>query len=179
MSKVDAHSLPAPLMHARRLLFAGPLGLTLGVLALLASACDRQAEVTTAASRATADAGPADDDIDAGPSARSPHPPVSDSATATTPAGLPMIAADASGSRDAGPQAVRRFHCDGGHQVELVGDGLARVTLADGRVIGLPRRSGGVAEYRGEALTFDVDDAGGRGVLGQDEVGGFDCTADG
>lgn len=70
---------------------------------------------------------------------------------------------------------LRRFDCESGHTVELVGEDLARVTLADGRVIELPRKSNGIAEYRGEALSFDLDDSGRGGVLGQDEVGGFAC----
>lgn len=76
---------------------------------------------------------------------------------------------------DSGAAAVRLFDCEGGHRVEVVGGDSARVTLADGRVIELPSRTDGVAEYRGEALTFDIDPDGRGGVLGQDEVGGFAC----
>ncbi|MCI4568692.1 hypothetical protein [Lysobacter sp. CFH 32150] len=70
-----------------------------------------------------------------------------------------------------------RYLCDGGHAVALVRGELARVTLADGRVVEIPRIADSAPPaYRGEALSFEVGSDG--GTLGQDEVGGFDCRAD-
>lgn len=130
-------------------------GIALACLAALAStACDREvetAEVTPPA--ATAD-----------PAAGTP--------AKTTPPPMPSPTDPAGAANDAGAGS---FICENGHWVELVGDDTARVTLADGRVIDLPRKADGVAEYRGVALSFDLSDDGQGGVLGQDEVGGFDC----
>jgi hypothetical protein len=97
-----------------------------------------------------------------------------DNAAATGPASSTGASGETGALPDSGA-AVRLFECEGGHLVELVDGDSARITLADGRVIELPRRIDGVAEYRGEALTFDIDADGRGGVLGQDEVGGFAC----
>lgn len=104
---------------------------------------------------------------DAAPVGPTPPGPQVGDGNGSAPAGTEQAADDAGD--------VRRFDCESGHKVELVGKDLARVTLADGRVIELPRKSDGIAEYRGEALSFDLDDSGRSGVLGQDEVGGFAC----
>ena len=70
-----------------------------------------------------------------------------------------------------------RYLCDGGHEVAIVRGELARVTLADGRVVEIARVADSAPPaYRGEALSFEVGSDG--GTLGQDEVGGFDCHAD-
>lgn len=70
-----------------------------------------------------------------------------------------------------------RYRCDGGHAIAIVRGELARVTLADGRVVEIPRIADSAPPaYRGEALSFEIGSDG--GTLGQDEVGGFDCRAD-
>lgn len=97
----------------------------------------------------------------------SPAVPAPAGATGATPADPPA----ANDADDAG--TPRLFVCDSGHRVELVGDATARVTLADGRVVDIERAQGPV-EYSGIALSFDLADDG-TAVLGQDEVGGFQC----
>ena len=70
-----------------------------------------------------------------------------------------------------------RYRCDGGHAVAIVRGELARVTLADGRVVEIARVADSAPPaYRGEALSFDIGSSG--ATLGQDEVGGFDCRSD-
>jgi hypothetical protein len=70
-----------------------------------------------------------------------------------------------------------RYRCDGGHAVAIVRGELARVTLADGRVVEISRVADSAPPaYRGEALSFEVGSQG--ATLGQDEVGGSDCRAD-
>jgi hypothetical protein len=65
-----------------------------------------------------------------------------------------------------------RYSCEQGHRV-VVGD-TAQVTLADGRVVDIPRVADSAPpRYAGEALSFEVGNEG--GILGQDETGGFAC----
>ena len=79
-----------------------------------------------------------------------------------------------SGSDAASAGVTMRYSCDQGHRVDIVGGAAARITLADGRVVEIPR----VAEsapprYAGVALSFEVGSEG--AMLGQDEAGGFAC----
>lgn len=144
-------------MRPRSLLFTA-------VAALALSACDRSADPTVPVPVAEGAA----DSATGAEAAGAPAP--------VAPAALPAESGAGPGAQMGASGAdIRAFTCESDHQVELVGDELARVTLADGRVIELPRKPDGVAEYRGEALTFDIDEDGGGGVLGQDEVGGFAC----
>lgn len=66
-----------------------------------------------------------------------------------------------------------RYACESGHRVDIVRGEVARVTLADGRVVHLRRSDETPPRYRGEALSFEVH--GNGATLGQHEVGGFDC----
>jgi hypothetical protein len=67
-----------------------------------------------------------------------------------------------------------RYRCEQGHRVDIVGGDSARVTLADGRVVDIPRVADSAPpRYSGIALSFEVSSDG--ATLGQDEVGGFAC----
>lgn len=67
-----------------------------------------------------------------------------------------------------------RYSCEQGHRVDIVGGDSARVTLADGRVVDIPRVADiAPPRYAGVALSFEVGSEG--ATLGQDEVGGFAC----
>lgn len=67
-----------------------------------------------------------------------------------------------------------RYSCEQGHRVDIVGGNSARVTLADGRIVDIPRVADSAPpRYAGVALSFEVDSDG--AMLGQDEVGGFAC----
>ena len=99
------------------------------------------------------------------------------SASSTTTGSPEPTAADTPPPPPADDGVSMRYRCDGGHTVAIVRGELARVTLADGRVIEIARIAGSAPPaYRGEALSFEVGSDG--GMLGQDEVGGFDCRAD-
>ncbi|MDQ3617586.1 MAG: hypothetical protein M3374_02540 [Pseudomonadota bacterium] len=69
-----------------------------------------------------------------------------------------------------------RYRCESGHRVEIVNGGdTARVLLSDGRSVDIARVADASPPlYAGEALEFAVGSDG--GTLGQDGVGGFDCT---
>jgi len=130
------------------------VGLLLAVLAALsATACNRA------------------DDGSSGASARETAPAASTAGSATSgPAGsAPPDATEADAS------ITMRYDCEQGHSVAIAGD-EARVTLADGRRVAIPRVADSAPpRFAGEALSFEVNATG--AVLGQDEVGGFDCTA--
>lgn len=97
-------------------------------------------------------------------------PPVSSDTADATPA-------NTAATPPAGEGVSMRYRCDGGHAVAIVRGETARVTLADGRVVEIARIADSAPPiYRGEALSFEIDSDG--GMLGQDEVGGFDCHAD-
>lgn len=67
-----------------------------------------------------------------------------------------------------------RYSCEQGHRVDIIGGSTARVTLADGRAIDIPRIADSAPpRYSGVALSFEVGSDG--ATLGQDEVGGFAC----
>ena len=76
---------------------------------------------------------------------------------------------------DTSPTGVTmRYRCEQGHRVDIVGGNNARVTLADGRVVDIPRIADSAPpRYSGVALSFEVGSDG--AMLGQDEVGGFAC----
>lgn len=104
-----------------------------------------------------------------------------DDGTANTPppatADPDATTADTTTPPATGDGVTMRYLCDGGHAVAIVRGELARVTLADGRVVEIPRIADSAPPaYRGEALSFEVGSDG--GTLGQHEVGGFDCRAD-
>jgi hypothetical protein len=70
-----------------------------------------------------------------------------------------------------------RYRCDSGHSVAIVRGELARVTMADGRVVEIARVTDtSPPQFQGEALSFEV--TGDGATLGQHEVGGFACTAE-
>lgn len=70
-----------------------------------------------------------------------------------------------------------RYRCDSGHSVAIVRGELARVTLADGRVVEITRvTDSSPPQFEGEALSFQI--TGDGATLGQHEVGGFACTAE-
>ena len=78
------------------------------------------------------------------------------------------------GSDTSSTGIAMRYSCEQGHRVDIVGGDTARVTLADGRIVDIPRVAGSVPpRYAGEALSFEVDNKG--AMLGQDETGGFSC----
>ena len=89
--------------------------------------------------------------------------------SAAMPAATPEPAAPAA-------DVTMRYRCDQGHRVDIVGGDTARVTLADGRTVDIPRVAGSAPpRYAGEALSFEIGNDG--ATLGQDEVGGFPCRA--
>ena len=103
-------------------------------------------------------------------------PPQPETATRTETAEPPpaktTVATRASDTSSAG--ITMRYSCEQGHRVDIVAGNTARITLADGRIVDIPRvDSGAPPRYAGEALSFDVDNEG--GMLGQDETGGFAC----
>lgn len=85
----------------------------------------------------------------------------------------PGAAGDPSVPGEATVGVTSRYACDSDHRVDIVRGEVARVTLADGRVIHLRRSEETPQRYRGEALSFEVRADG--ATLGQDEVGGFEC----
>lgn len=88
----------------------------------------------------------------------------------TTPA--PTDAIDDTPERSDG--ITMRYTCEQGHSVAIVRGDTARVSLADGRVIDIPRiADSSPPRYSGVALSFDVGSNG--ATLGQHEVGGFAC----
>lgn len=72
------------------------------------------------------------------------------------------------------PGVTMRYRCEQGHRVDIVGGNNARVTLADGRVVDIPRVADSTPpRYAGVSLSFEVGSEG--AMLGQDEAGGFAC----
>ena len=76
---------------------------------------------------------------------------------------------------DGSDTVTMRYTCEAGHSVAIVGGGrTARVSLANGRVVDIPRVADAAPpRFSGEALSFDVGSGG--ATLGQHEVGGFAC----
>ena len=105
-------------------------------------------------------------------------PPVAETAEAagrggSAPTGAPVGDSDAASEDDG---ITMRYDCEQGHSVALVRGEIARVSLADGRVVEIPRIAGSSPpRYSGVALSFDVGSDG--ATLGQHEVGGFACRA--
>ena len=99
-----------------------------------------------------------------------------DTATRTETAEAPVKSAipPTSGS-DAPPAGVTmRYSCDQDNRVEIVGGDTARITLADGRIVDIPRVADSAPpRYAGIALSFEVGSEG--AMLGQDEAGGYTC----
>jgi hypothetical protein len=103
-------------------------------------------------------------------------PPEPDTATRTETAEVsPAQASAASREPDtSSPGITMRYRCEQGHRVDIVGGNSARITLADGRIVDIPRVADSAPpRYAGIALSFEVGSEG--GTLGQDEVGGFAC----
>ena len=96
-----------------------------------------------------------------------------DSATRTETAEKTAVIAS-SGSDTPFPRLRMRYSCDQGHRVDIFDAGSARVTLADGRTVDIPRVADSAPpRYAGIALSFEVGSEG--AILGQDETGGFAC----
>lgn len=79
-----------------------------------------------------------------------------------------------SGSDTPSAGITMRYSCDKGDRVEIVGGDTARITLADGRIVDIPRVADSApTRYAGIALSFEVGSEG--AMLGQDEAGGSAC----
>ena len=104
-------------------------------------------------------------------------PPEPETATRTESAEIPQPkTAIAREKADAQPSVMMRYSCEQGHRVDIIGGNTARVTLADGRVVDVPRVAGSAPpRYAGVALSFEVGSDG--AMLGQDETGGVSCHA--
>jgi hypothetical protein len=103
-------------------------------------------------------------------------PPQPETATRTETAEPPPAKTTAAtqGSDTSSVGITMRYSCEHGHRVDIVGGNTARVTLADGRIVDVPRLAGSAPpRYAGEALSFEVDNKG--AMLAQDETGGFAC----
>lgn len=103
-------------------------------------------------------------------------PPEPDTATRTETAEVSTAkATPAAQGSDTPPAGITmRYTCEQGHRVDIVGGDTARVTLADGRVVDIPRVADSAPpQYSGVALSFEVGSEG--ATLGQHEVGGFAC----
>ena len=103
-------------------------------------------------------------------------PPEPETATRTETAEVPPAKATTVARSPETPSAgiLMRYSCEQGHRVDIVGGNAARVTLADGRVVDIPRVADSAPpQYSGVALSFEVGSDG--AMLGQHEVGGFAC----
>jgi membrane-bound inhibitor of C-type lysozyme len=96
----------------------------------------------------------------------------------------PAVASDVPAPADAAPvpsdtdtsAVTMRYSC-GDHQVDVMGNDHARVTMPDGRLLQL----GYVADsspplFAGEALEFSIDGSGAQ--LAQDEGASWPCSAE-
>lgn len=110
--------------------------------------------------------------------------PAADEVGAAQPRGgesttTPATAGDAVAATEGAPESTSdgitmRYTCDQGHSVAIVRGAIARVSLADGRVVEIPRiADSSPPSYSGVALSFEVGSTG--ATLGQHEVGGFAC----
>jgi hypothetical protein len=101
-------------------------------------------------------------------------PPEPEAATRTETAEPSAQATAPARGADASDDITMRYSCEQGHRVDIVGGNSARVTLADGRIVDIPRVADSAPpRYSGIALSFEVGSDG--AMLGQDEVGGFVC----
>ena len=101
-------------------------------------------------------------------------PSSGESATTSIPAGDAVAATVKSAPEPTSDSITMRYTCDQGHSVAIVRGAIARVSLADGRVIEIPRISdSSPPSYSGVALSFEV--GSNSATLGQHEVGGFAC----
>ena len=95
-------------------------------------------------------------------------------ATAAHAPGARATATPGEADADADAGTTMRYSCKQGHPVAIVRGGIARVALADGRVVDIPRVADSAPpRYSGVALSFEVGSDG--ATLGQHEVGGFAC----
>lgn len=103
-------------------------------------------------------------------------PPESETAIRSETAEVPTAKATTAerGSDTSSAGITMRYNCEQGHHVDIVGGNTARVALADGRVVEIPRVADSAPpRYSGIALSFEIDSGG--ATLGQHEVGGFAC----
>lgn len=102
-------------------------------------------------------------------------PPDPGAAIRTETAELRVKATTPARGTDASSDGITmRYSCEQGHRVDIVGGNSARVTLADGRIVDIPRVADSAPpRYAGVALSFEVGSDG--AMLGQDEAGGFAC----
>lgn len=103
-------------------------------------------------------------------------PPEPATATRTETAEVPPAKSTPATQGSDTPSAgiTMSYSCEQGHRVDIVGGDTARVTLADGRVVDIPRVADSAPpRYAGVALSFEVGSEG--ATLGQHEVGGFAC----
>jgi hypothetical protein len=97
-----------------------------------------------------------------------------DTATRTETAEVPAKSAIPPTSDAPSAGVTMRYSCDPNHRVEIVGGDTARITLADGRIVDIPRVADSAPpRYAGIALSFEVGSEG--AMLDQDEAGGFAC----
>ena len=109
------------------------------------------------------------------PPADTGTPTAGDAPASATPKDLPDTSApNESGAAAASEGVTMRYTCEQGHAVAIVRGEIARVTLADGRVVEIERvADSSPPRYSGEALSFEIGSSG--ATLGQDETGGFAC----
>ena len=113
-------------------------------------------------------AAPAGDEVGAA------KPSSDELATTPLPAGDAVAATEKSAPEPTSDGITMRYTCDQGHAVAIVRGEIARVSLADGRVLEIPRiADSSPPSYSGVALSFEVGSSG--ATLGQHEVGGFAC----
>ena len=105
---------------------------------------------------------------------RAAKPSSGESATTPVPAGAGVAATVKSAPESTSDGITMRYACDQGHSVAIVRGQIARVSLAGGRVVEIPRiADSSPPSYSGVALSFEVGSSG--ATLGQHEVGGFAC----
>jgi hypothetical protein len=101
-------------------------------------------------------------------------PPSRSQSAAPAPAEAAEAGSAKSASGENGDGITMRYTCEQGHSAAIARGGIARVSLADGRVVEIPRiADSSPPRYSGVALSFAVGSDG--ATLGQHEVGGFAC----
>ena len=98
--------------------------------------------------------------------------PAGESADMPARAEAAATAKPASGETDS--DITMRYACEHGNSVAIVRGQIARVSLADGRVVEIQRiADSSPPRYAGVALSFEVGSDG--AMLGQDEAGVLGC----
>ena len=106
----------------------------------------------------------------------SPTPEGTEAANPATeqPAAPDVVVPPETPATTAPATVTMRYACGGNNAVEILSTDLARVTLADGRVVEVPLVAGSSPPaYVGEAVAFSVGNTGGQ--LSQEEGGHWDC----